>query len=601
MNRSANGFSMLATALVAMWFASSRCSCAESVPASVPEEASSIPWQVLTPDTFAQARREQRFVILDLEAEWCHWCHVMEATTYRDPEVVRLIAARYLPVRVNQEQRPDLANRYEDYGWPATVIFAADGSEIAVRSGYIPPERMMSLLQAIIDDPSPGPSVVPPPSSAGGAESLPAAQRAELEADYRAAYDRVHGGWGTVHKYLDADAIEYGLVQGGAGDAGRMALETLAHVRTSLLDPAWGGLYQYSAGGGWEEPHFEKIMAVQTDGLRCFSLTYARDRDPAWRDAAEAIHRYLTTFLRAPDGAFFTSQDADLVQGEHAAGYFALDDSARRALGMPRVDRHRYTRENGWAIRALVAYANAIGDPAILDEARITARWALAHRQRPDGAFMHDDAAVDQDVDGAYLGDSVAMAQALMALWIADGDSAWRMALERTLAAIDGFADPPGAGYRTARGDPASRPQRDENVALARCANAYARCSGDQRWRAMALRAFSFISAPAIASRRPAASALLVADELGREPVHAVAVGDPTALQPLITAALGLPTAYLRIDRWDPASGPWPGPGEGYPADPSGVMYLCIGDRCLAPARDAAALRASYLRAMGGD
>ena len=62
-------------------------------------------------------------------------------------------------MKVDQDARPDISNRYEDYGWPATVVFAGDGSEIVKRQGYIPPRPMASLLQAIIDDPSPGPSV----------------------------------------------------------------------------------------------------------------------------------------------------------------------------------------------------------------------------------------------------------------------------------------------------------------------------------------------------------------------------------------------------------------------------------------------------------
>ena len=88
----------------------------------------------------------------------------MEEITYRDPKVIALIKQRYIAVRVDQDARPDLSNRYEDYGWPATVVFNADGSEIVKRQGYIPPKPMASMLQAIIDDPSPGPSIVAEPA-----------------------------------------------------------------------------------------------------------------------------------------------------------------------------------------------------------------------------------------------------------------------------------------------------------------------------------------------------------------------------------------------------------------------------------------------------
>src|SRR5271154_6632870 len=115
-----------------------------------------IPW---SDNAFAQARQENKFVLLDLEAVWCHWCHVMDDVTYRDPEVIRLLNQKYILVKVDQDSRPDISNRYQDYGWPATVVFAADGSEIVKRQGYLPPRLMASMLQAIIDDPSPGPSI----------------------------------------------------------------------------------------------------------------------------------------------------------------------------------------------------------------------------------------------------------------------------------------------------------------------------------------------------------------------------------------------------------------------------------------------------------
>ena len=83
----------------------------------------------------------------------------MEKTTYANPEVRELLAAKYLPVRVDQDANPDLSSRYGDWGWPATIVFGPDGTEIAKIRGYIEPERMQALLKAIIDDPSPGPSV----------------------------------------------------------------------------------------------------------------------------------------------------------------------------------------------------------------------------------------------------------------------------------------------------------------------------------------------------------------------------------------------------------------------------------------------------------
>ena len=117
--------------------------------------SSKIDWQPWSDSVFERAARENRFVLLDLEAVWCHWCHVMDEVTYSDPKVVELIKSRYIPVRVDQDARPDISRRYENYGWPATVVFNAEGGEIVKRRGYLPPEVMISMLEEIIVDPSP--------------------------------------------------------------------------------------------------------------------------------------------------------------------------------------------------------------------------------------------------------------------------------------------------------------------------------------------------------------------------------------------------------------------------------------------------------------
>ncbi len=97
-------------------------------------------WQPWSADLFAKAKAENRLVILDLEAVWCHWCHVMEKTTYKNPDVAYLLKSKFITVRVDQDANPDLSNRYGDWGWPATIIFAPDGTEIVKRAGYIEPK-----------------------------------------------------------------------------------------------------------------------------------------------------------------------------------------------------------------------------------------------------------------------------------------------------------------------------------------------------------------------------------------------------------------------------------------------------------------------------
>src|SRR6266478_5816318 len=158
--------------------------------ATPPKKVGVIAWQPWSEAAFEQAKREKKFILLDLEAVWCHWCHVMDETTYKTPEVIALIQSKYIPVRVDADSRPDLANRYEDYGWPATIVFNAEGGEIIKRRGYLPPRPMASLLQAIIDDPTPGPSVVEEvPVVAGTDSTLPTGARNELSKTLIENYD----------------------------------------------------------------------------------------------------------------------------------------------------------------------------------------------------------------------------------------------------------------------------------------------------------------------------------------------------------------------------------------------------------------------------
>ncbi|HEV8269228.1 MAG TPA: DUF255 domain-containing protein, partial [Thermoanaerobaculia bacterium] len=268
--------------LAALLLAETLAAAAASV-----EVPSPIAWRSYAPEVFAKARREKRLVLLDLEAVWCHWCHVMEKTTYRDPGVVKIVADRYLAVRADQDASPDLAARYGDWGWPATILFDASGKEIAKRRGYVAPAAMASMLEAFAEDATPGPSAAEPVRRFGSSTALSVVQRKALSGAHVEGYDDEHRGWGFSHKYVDADDAEWSLVLAASGDAAaeKRLRETL-EAAESLLDPVWGGVYQYSAGGDWKEPHFEKIVSMQAASLRAYSLAYTALHEPRYLSAA---------------------------------------------------------------------------------------------------------------------------------------------------------------------------------------------------------------------------------------------------------------------------------------------------------------------------
>src|SRR5438309_9599652 len=168
----------------------------------------------------------------------------------------------------------------------------------------------------------------------------------------------------------------------------RRARQTL-DAAVALIDPVWGGVYQYSEAGSWTHAHFEKIISFQAQHLRQYSQAYALWKDPKYLAAARDIERYLAYFLTNPDGAFYVSQDADVDHDTDGHKYYALPDGERRKLGMPRIDKNLYARENGWAISGLVAYYNVSNDPKVLGIAERSAKWVIANRALSNGCFRH--------------------------------------------------------------------------------------------------------------------------------------------------------------------------------------------------------------------
>ena len=561
------------------------------------EPVSGIAWHPWSDEVFARAKRENKFVLLDLEAVWCHWCHVMEATTYRDRAVTALVGERYLAVRVDQDSRPDLASRYEDYGWPATVIYAPDRTEIVKKQGYVTPGAMVQLLRAVIDDPSPVAAQNVSHDRAAASETvLPAGRRDEMHGQWLAGYDEKEGGWGFSHKFLYADTLELALQESRGGDAriAQLARDTL-RLQRKLLDPVWGGVYQYSAGGTWDEPHFEKIISIQADNLRAYALAFAQWHDPVYLETARSIHGYLRKFLTSPDGVVYASQDADLVPGEHSADYFSLDDAGRRARGVPRIDTHVYARENGWIICALVQLAAATGDESYRTEAEHAARWVIDHRGLGEGGFRHD----ERDAAGPYLGDALAMGRAFLALHQLTQNPDWlarAMVSAKFIEAHFRRADAAGyaAGDATKASFPAPRPQFDENVALARFTTALAQVTGHAEFRDMAGNALRWLLAPGVMDNRSFyVGGLLLAEEEARtEPVHAMILGgkqDGVARE-MFVAALRLPTQHKLVEWWDRRTGPAPRGEDIYPELDRTAAFLCANGACSSPLTSVAAL-----------
>ena len=553
-----------------------------------------IGWQDWSPAVFERAARENRYIVLHMAAVWCHWCHVMEGTTYRDPDVLKLIGEKYIPVRVDQDSHPELSYRYENWGWPATIMFDKDGNEIFKRQGYLPPELFARLLRAVIDDPSALPASGLDAKADAGRHALDEETRRKLEANFRERLDVENGGFGRVHRFIHADTLEFTLDRGRALKRNADRAYYAAFTRKTLdgarrlIDPAWGGMYQYSDTLDWSSPHYEKLLNIQRDAMRAYVLAWQIDGHAADLAAARDIARWLVERMRAPEGAFYVSQDADLDRSVTGKVFYALDDAGRRKLGRePTIDRNLYARETGWAAAALATLHDVTGEAAYLDAATRAVDWAVRNRRAPNGAFGHARASDDD----THLGDTLAVGEAALALWRSTGERRWLTLAIDTARAIDTqFRDADG-GFVVRQPDPKAigalrKPvkQIDENVAVVRFLNLVRHYSGDKAFDVAARHGMAWLVALA-ANDIVAPGAALADAELSREPMHVTIMGrkdDPEA-RALYDAARRYPTRYLRIEWIDKREGPMPNADVEYPDLPQAAAFACANGACSLP------------------
>jgi uncharacterized protein len=428
------------------------------------------------------------------------------------------------------------------------------------------------------------------------ATSLTGKDRDSLIQAFDSLYDLANAGWGSGHKYLDAAAIEWSLttLDGGNQLAMTQVRRTL-DANQKLIDPVWGGVYQYSDEVDWTSPHFEKLLSFQADDLRLYSDAYARWHRKTDLEAAQKIYGYLTRFLTAPDGGFYVSQDADVSKDMTGREYYSKDDGGRRAAGMPRVDVHEYARETGWAIRALCKYYDVTGNGAALNLAERGAKWVQSARRLPGGGFSHG------GTDGPFLDDNVSMTQAFLALYRSTGEREWLRAAAATLEFIEAKLRDPRGGYLASLPVPNTRgvfrePVRDvaQNSALARAANMLHHYTGAEPPLRTARHGMRFLSGFARSANEQFRPDILLADhELAAAPIHITVVGakDDPAAQSLHAAALRYPGDYLQIDWWDRREGKLPDPTISYPVLPRPAAFACTANACSTPIYEPAEIR----------
>ena len=590
-----------------------------AAPAGAHAEAS-VTWHAWTPESFAVARRERRILLINVAASWCHWCHVMDHKTYADPEVAALLAEHFMAIRVDSDARPDLAERYADWGWPATAVLTSDARPVLELRGYQEAREFAALLRGLVADRDAGklqgrrPAPAAPPRDAD-LVALRTAALAQLDGHY----DEAIGGWGRKQKYPLAAHDELALLRArllGEPKWQERALLTLGN-EIKLIDPVWGGMYQYSVGFEWGRPHFEKIAAIQAGALEALALAYRRTGEARWRDAAHLQRAYLLGRMQDPEGGFYTSQDADLQRPGAppvlGAEFYARDDAGRRALGVPRIDTHRYADLNGRTISALCRLYAAVpgpdGEPGQPDRAALAAavrageRLVTLHRTA-DGGYRHD----AEDTGLLHLRDQAAVGRALLALFVVTGEARW-LDEARALAEFmhTALADREHGGFfahtldANAVGVFAERRKPVEDNAMAarfllELHRQVDHLPAPSRHAEAAVRALRAVSDPQllVSEGRMIGQYALALAEATVTPVDVTVVGEPgeSATAALHRAALALddPRAVVSVSP----------PGARYPDVGAPAAYLCTDTACSTPIKDPAKFTAAAARFLAG-
>jgi hypothetical protein len=320
-------------------------------------------WQEWGDAAFAAAQRENKPILLDIGAVWCHWCHVMDRESYENPAVAGLINDAFIAVKVDRDERPDVDARYQaavqaisgQGGWPLTAFLTPQGQPF-YGGTYFPPEDHLGrpgfkrVLQAIAAAYREKQGEVL--ESAGsvmaaiGAESF-AGQRAPIDATIvksivaaaKTMFDEEYGGFGTAPKFPHPAVLDLLIdhyVRTGDSDARNVFVVTLDRMaRGGVYDQIGGGFHRYSTDQRWIVPHFEKMSYDNSELLKNYVHAWQATGIEFFAEIARDIVRWMDSWLSDREhGGFFASQDAD-ISLEDDGDYFTWTPAEARAVLSP--------------------------------------------------------------------------------------------------------------------------------------------------------------------------------------------------------------------------------------------------------------------------
>ena len=300
-----------------------------------------IDWYEWGDAAFERAKADDKPMLLDIGAVWCHWCHVIDRESYENPQIAKIISDNFIAVKVDRDERPDVDSRYQSAissisgqgGWPLTGFLLPDGRPF-FGGTYFPPEDQMGrpgfrrVLLAVAESYR-GKRAELERAASSLAEAV---ARAEVFTGARAAFDPSvvdeqiasitqlfdikNGGFGSAPKFPHASAMDLILEryqQNGEKHLRAMAESTLEKMaRGGVYDQLAGGFHRYSVDERWLVPHFEKMSYDNSELLRNYLHGWQVTQNPFLRQTAEGIIAWVNEVLSDPEnGGFYASQDAD--------------------------------------------------------------------------------------------------------------------------------------------------------------------------------------------------------------------------------------------------------------------------------------------------
>jgi uncharacterized protein len=329
-----------------------------------------IRWHEWGAEAFAEARRENKPMLLDVGAVWCHWCHVMDRESYDDAGIAAIVNEHFVAVKVDRDERPDIDSRYQaavqavsgQGGWPLTAFLTPEGKPF-YGGTYFPPDDgygrpsfrrvLLSIAAAykekhgdVVEQAAMVESAIAQSESFSGRSGrVSVGVIAAIEESALKMFDPRNGGFGQAPKFPHPSALEvlierYGHARVQAPEVstnverGRVIVTTLEHMaRGGVYDQLAGGFHRYSVDERWIVPHFEKMCYDNSELLNNYVHAYQVTGEPFFAEVARDMVRWMDEWLSDRErGGFYASQDADISLDDDGDYFTWTLEEARAVL-----------------------------------------------------------------------------------------------------------------------------------------------------------------------------------------------------------------------------------------------------------------------------